>query len=139
VTEHCSVSEFIFLSYIKGPGSGAVLSEYPWKWFLCTAACVRGLTVQMLTTVIKACNTPVPVFPDGFSLSVPLAWLPLSTEPFSAVPVSAWAAVPLTVLGSSTATDVCGGCERKMYPKNYVCKGLSFCKKYNSGELYFEG
>lgn len=104
------------------------------------AVCIQGLTVLMLTTVIKACNTPVPLFPDGLSLSVSLTWLMLSTEPvFSTVLLSAWAAISFTVLDSSIATDVYGGCESKMYPKNYICKGLSFCKKYNSGELYFEG
>lgn len=104
------------------------------------AVCIRGLTVQMLTTVIKACNTPVPLFPDGLSLSVSLTWLVLSTEPvFSTVLLSAWAAIPFPVLDSSIATDVYGGCESNLYPKNYICKGLSFCEKYNSGELYFEG
>lgn len=27
----------------------------------------------------------------------------------------------------------------EIYLKNYRCKDLNFCKKYNLGELYFEG
>lgn len=73
-------------------------------------------------------------------LWVSLPWPVLSTEPvFSTVLSSAWAATSFPVLDSSIATDVRGGCGRKTYPKNSVCKGLSFCEKYNSGELYFEG
>lgn len=45
----------------------------------------------------------------------------LSTEPvFSTVSLSARAAVSFTVLDSSIATDVYGGCEIKMYPKKHI-------------------